>query len=71
MSAPGVPTHEIEMRVRVRLGRRDTITRREPVPFVGLIGEAALRQQIGSRDVMLEQLQWLLELGNGPLLICG
>lgn len=60
----GVPQSEIETRVAVRMGRRDAITRSNPVPFVALIGEAALRQVIGDRAVMAEQLRWLLDMAE-------
>lgn len=66
MSAGSVPEDEVRTRVAVRIGRRDAITRRDPVPLLALIGEAALRQVIGSREVMVEQLRMLLELGKLP-----
>lgn len=60
MSAGGVPPEEIATRVAVRLGRRDTLTRSEPVMhFTALIGEAALKQKIGTDRVMAEQLRYL------------
>jgi transcriptional regulator with XRE-family HTH domain len=60
MSAGGVPPDEIATRVAVRLGRRDTLTRGDPVThFTALIGEAALRQRIGTERVMAEQLRYL------------
>lgn len=62
MSAGGVPADEVETRVAVRIGRRDVITRNSPVPLLALIGEGALRQLVGGREVMAAQLRHLLEL---------
>lgn len=62
MSAGSVPASEIEMRIAIRVGRRDAIFRPHPAHFVALIGEAALRQEIGGRDVLLAQCRYLLEL---------
>ncbi|GAA1984524.1 helix-turn-helix transcriptional regulator [Amycolatopsis minnesotensis] len=64
MSAGGVPVSEIETRVAIRIGRRDVILRRHPVHFVALIGEAALRQMIGGRNVILDQCRYLVELAE-------
>jgi transcriptional regulator with XRE-family HTH domain len=67
MSAGGtMPAEEVSTRVAVRMGRREVLTRREPARFVGLIGEAALRQRIGSREIMAEQLGFLLEMAERP-----
>ncbi|GAB3473824.1 transcriptional regulator with XRE-family HTH domain [Amycolatopsis cihanbeyliensis] len=66
MEAGGVPQDEVETRVAVRVGRRELITRAEPAEFVALLGEAALRQVIGSREVLVKQLRYLLELGELP-----
>jgi transcriptional regulator with XRE-family HTH domain len=66
MSGGGVPANEIETRVAVRIGRRDTITRSEPVQLLALVGEAALRHVVGSRQVMARQLRYLLELAELP-----
>lgn len=51
-----------EARLTVRLARRDVITKREPVDFTAAIGEPALRQIIGGRDVMAHQLRELTSL---------
>ncbi|MGJ7907098.1 helix-turn-helix domain-containing protein [Actinopolyspora sp. H202] len=64
MSAGGVPADEIETRVAVRIGRRDAIVRRDPARFVTMIGEAALRQVIGSAAVMAEQLEYLTDMAG-------
>ncbi|QUH05360.1 helix-turn-helix transcriptional regulator [Saccharopolyspora erythraea] len=64
MSA-GIPDGETDKRVMMRLGRRELITRRRsPVRFAALMLEAALHQSIGGPEVMLDQLQFLLEMGE-------
>lgn len=66
MIAGRVPAMEIDTRVAVRRGRRDSITRENPVKLVALIGEPALRQVIGDRKVMADQLRELLEMAKRP-----
>jgi transcriptional regulator with XRE-family HTH domain len=66
MSGGSVPADEIETRVAVRVGRRDVLTRRDPVRFVALIGQAALKQMIGNVEVMTEQLRHLLAMAELP-----
>ncbi|MCE6993542.1 helix-turn-helix domain-containing protein [Saccharothrix sp. S26] len=60
MEAAEMPEAEIATRVAVRMGRRDVLTRRNPVRFTALIGEAVLKQTIGGREVMAEQFDHLL-----------
>ncbi|MFF4684423.1 helix-turn-helix domain-containing protein [Amycolatopsis sp. NPDC001319] len=64
MSGGTVPADEINTRVATRLGRRDVVSadRPDPANLVALIGEAALRQEIGSAEVMVEQLEYLLRV---------
>ena len=64
--AGGVPTQERDQRVRVRLSRRDVLTRRDPVNFSAIIGQEALRQIIGGPDVMADQLRYLLQQSELP-----
>jgi transcriptional regulator with XRE-family HTH domain len=61
-----VPVDEIETRVAIRMGRRMALNRPEPIHLVSLIGEAALRQRMGSREVMADQLGYLLEMAERP-----
>jgi hypothetical protein len=60
MSEGCVPVDDLETRMVIRIGRRDALSRPNPVHLVALIGEAALHQMIGGRDIMIEQLQYLL-----------
>ncbi|MFC9221085.1 helix-turn-helix domain-containing protein [Streptomyces hygroscopicus] len=58
---PPLPRLEVELRVTHRLTRRTVVTGDDPVPYVGVIHEAALRMQIGGRRVARSQLDHLLE----------
>ena len=60
METAGIPEAEIATRVAVRMGRRDILTRRNPVRYTALIGEGVLSQTIGGRAVMAEQFDHLL-----------
>lgn len=66
MVAGGVPASQVETRVLVRVGRREVLTRRNPARLVALVGEAALRQEIGGRTVLIEQLRYLEEVARWP-----
>jgi len=66
VDAGGVPTQERDQRVRVRLSRRDVLTRRDPVRFSAIVGQEALRQVIGGPDIMADQLRHLLQFGELP-----
>lgn len=66
MSGGGIPTGEIATRVAIRIGRRAVLQRTELSEFVALVGEAALYQQVGGRDVMKEQLRHLIAVANEP-----
>ncbi|GHK04554.1 transcriptional regulator [Streptomyces sp. Y2F8-2] len=58
---PKLPRLEVELRVAHRLGRQRVISGDAPVPYLGIIHEAALRMQFGGRDVARAQLRHLLE----------
>lgn len=64
MIAGGVDRDEIDMRVAVRVGRRDAITRAHPATLRAYIWEPVLRQNIGGREVMTDQLGALLRYGE-------
>lgn len=64
MRAGAVPKTEIETRVAIRMGRRDVLTRANPVRFTALIGERVFRQRIGGPEVMREQLDHLLRMSR-------
>lgn len=60
----GLP--DIETRVRLRVGRRDILTRRDPVELLALIDSEVLVRPVASADVMIEQLHHLLTMGQRP-----
>jgi transcriptional regulator with XRE-family HTH domain len=66
MAAPGVPTDEIEPRVKARLDRREVLIKQNPAHLLVLLGVGALAQGIGGRRVMLGQLRYLLEMSANP-----
>lgn len=66
MTAGDVPRNEIEERVAVRLNRRKVLMRKEPVQLTALIGEAAVRELIGGRKVMVDQLHHLQQMATLP-----
>lgn len=57
---------EIVMRVAIRVGRREVITRSDPARYLAFIGEAALHQVIGDRSILAAQLRYLLDLAKRP-----
>lgn len=61
---PQLPEHEVALRLAHRAERQSVITRDNPVPYVAVIHEAALRMQFGGRDVARGQLQYLLEVSE-------
>jgi transcriptional regulator with XRE-family HTH domain len=48
-------------RVAMRLGRRDILTRRNPVQLTAVMSEGALRQPIAEPDMMADQLDHLVD----------
>jgi hypothetical protein len=60
----GLPDHEIETRVMMRIARRDAITRREPVELNAVIGLPAIHGLIGGSDVMADQLAHVADLAR-------
>lgn len=61
MRSAGASNAEAEQRVTYRMGRRDILTRRNPVQLSAIIGEVALRHPPCERAVMAEQLSHLLK----------
>ncbi|WP_397545026.1 DUF5753 domain-containing protein [Saccharopolyspora pogona] len=66
MSGGGVPSGEIATRAAIRIGRKDVILRNEPARLRALVGEGALRQVVGDRDTMIEQLRHLSDMSERP-----
>ncbi|MGH4033706.1 helix-turn-helix domain-containing protein [Actinomycetota bacterium Odt1-20B] len=65
---PGPLSEEQETKVRVRLERQKALTRSDPpaLDIWMVLGEAALRQQVGGRAVLRDQLAHLAELTQLP-----
>ncbi|MQL62278.1 helix-turn-helix transcriptional regulator [Streptomyces vinaceus] len=61
---PQLPEHEVALRLAHRSERQSVINRDNPVPYVAVIHEAALRMQFGGRAVARGQLQYLLEVSE-------
>lgn len=67
MTAAGVPKASVDTRVAIRVGRRDGVVRsRNPLAVLALVGESALLQMIGGREVMIDQLQDMQEMAARP-----
>ncbi|GHA05584.1 helix-turn-helix domain-containing protein [Streptomyces echinoruber] len=64
---PEAPQAEIEKRVQVRMRRQERITTSDnPLRLWAVIDEAAVRREVGSRQIMIEQLAHLLEMSQLP-----
>jgi hypothetical protein len=70
MSGGGVPADEVATRAAIRIGRKDVITRDKPAHLFALVGEGALRQAVGGRDTMVDQLKHLLDMSARPNIEC-
>lgn len=67
MEDTGLPPDEVALRVSVRVGRADAMLNEEPpTEYLAFIGEAALNQRIGGRNVLIAQLRHLLERTARP-----
>ncbi|MHC0430077.1 helix-turn-helix domain-containing protein [Streptomyces sp. O3] len=58
---PKLPRLEVELRIAHRLARQSVIAGDNPVPYTGIVHEAALRMQFGGRDLARAQLRHLLD----------
>ncbi|MFJ9559906.1 helix-turn-helix domain-containing protein [Streptomyces fuscichromogenes] len=64
---PETSAADIEKRVQVRMRRQERITaEHNPLRLWVVLDEAALRRLVGSRLVMREQLEYLLEMSQQP-----
>lgn len=57
---------EVEAWLTERLGRRGILTGEHPPTVRVLLGQAVLYQSVGGEDVLVEQLQHLLDVGQLP-----
>ncbi|MET8451413.1 helix-turn-helix domain-containing protein [Streptomyces sp. NPDC005209] len=64
---PETSTNDIDKRVQVRMRRQERITaEHNPLRLWVVLDEAALRRMVGSRLVMREQLEHLIEMSQLP-----
>lgn len=57
---------EIDLRLTLRMGRRDALTRLRPLRLHAFVGEPAIRANVGGAQVMLDQLRHLLAMSGLP-----
>ncbi|GDY34013.1 helix-turn-helix domain-containing protein [Gandjariella thermophila] len=70
MTAGGrIAPDDVELRIMVRAGRREVITRVEPVEYLALIGENALYEPIGSPTARVHQLRHLADMAERPNIV--
>ncbi|CAM3434220.1 Scr1 family TA system antitoxin-like transcriptional regulator [Stackebrandtia soli] len=63
---PGAAPEDIEKRVKLRASRQDRLREDPKLRVWAILGEAALRYQVGGKKVLREQLDYLLELQRQP-----
>ncbi|MEU4669364.1 helix-turn-helix transcriptional regulator [Amycolatopsis sp. NPDC023774] len=66
LESTGLAAAEVERRIAVRLERRKLIVGADPLPFEALVGEAALRDTVGTAATMAGQLRSLASLSARP-----
>jgi transcriptional regulator with XRE-family HTH domain len=60
------PPGAVARRVEARMMRQRLLTREGPLQLSVILDEAALRRQVGGRDVMIEQISHLIEIAEQP-----
>lgn len=60
------PVADVEAELTTRLARQEVVTRAEPVRFIAVLDRAVLHRQIGSPEVMADQLRALVEACDRP-----
>jgi len=63
---PWVDEPAVEERVRLRMARQERLHEATPLRLDCVLTEAALRQQVGGAEVMREQMEHLLDMGELP-----
>lgn len=61
MTSGDVPRDDVENRIRIRLGRQRVL---DSTKLTAVIGEAALQQHVGGREVLADQLEHLIRMAN-------
>jgi hypothetical protein len=62
----GAPDAEIEKRTELRRHRQNVLRRSTPPHLWAVIDEAVLRRRVGTRAVMREQVEWLIQASRLP-----
>src|SRR5262249_51756907 len=60
-AGPNIRLAEVEKRVKVRMMRQGLLIGEEPLHLTAVINEAALRQRVGGKEVLVRQLNALVE----------
>lgn len=63
---PTAPESEVRRRVELRMKRRELLDRADPPQLWAVVDESVLLRVLGSREVMLEQLQHLVAMAERP-----
>lgn len=64
---PEATPEQVDRRIDIRLRRQERIADAEsPLRFWVVVDESALRRVVGSKDVMREQLEYLVDMGSQP-----
>lgn len=63
---PGATAEDIEKRVKLRASRQDRLKEDPKLSVWAILGEAALRYQVGGMKVLRAQLEYLLQLQREP-----
>jgi Domain of unknown function (DUF5753)/Helix-turn-helix domain len=64
--SPNLSSEEIDSRVAVRMGRQKQFSKENPARLWAIVDEAALRRPIGSRDVLVGQINRLIDVTSEP-----
>ncbi|MBO4258585.1 helix-turn-helix domain-containing protein [Streptomyces griseorubiginosus] len=63
---PSAPAREVERRVELRTRRRELLQRPDPPQLWAVVDESVLWRVLGSREVMREQLEYLVKMAQLP-----
>ncbi|MFC4333331.1 helix-turn-helix domain-containing protein [Streptomyces andamanensis] len=63
---PTAPSHEVQRRVELRTRRTDLLRREDPPQLWAVLDESVLLRVLGSREIMREQLDHLIETAQLP-----
>ncbi|MZE81666.1 helix-turn-helix domain-containing protein [Streptomyces xinghaiensis] len=66
LTVPKLPRLDVELRVAHRMARQNVLVGDNPMPYTGIIHEAALRLEFGGRAVARAQLRRLAEAAEQP-----